>query len=158
VGRAQPEEVWVYLRERFGLGAQEVAELQRDLFSGEQLDEELVALLQSLKPHYKTAILSNCWWGARQVMETRYGLNRVVDELILSYEEGIAKPDLRIFAMAAVRLGVQPQETVFVDDAVPNVTAAQAAGMTSVRFQSTEQTIAAVRAALAISGKPVPPS
>jgi putative hydrolase of the HAD superfamily len=150
VGRAQPEEVWAYLRERFGLGAQEVAELERDVFSGEHLDEELVALLQSLKPHYKTAILSNCWSGGRQVMEERYGLNRVVDELILSYEVGLAKPDLRIFALAAVRLGVRPQETVFVDDVAPNVTAAQAAGMTSVRFESTEQTIAAVRAALAI--------
>ena len=150
VGRAQPEEVWAYLRERFGLGAQEVAELERDLFSGEQLDEELVAFLHSLQPHYKTAILSNCWPGARQVMEERYGLNRVVDELILSYEVGIAKPDLRIFAMAAARLGVRSQETVFVDDVTANVTAAQAAGMTSVRFESTEQAIAAVRAALGL--------
>src|SRR5215469_2658887 len=86
VGRAQPEEVWAYLRERFGLGVWEVAELERDLFSGEQLDEGLVAFLHSLQPHYKTAILSNCWSGARQVMEERYALNKVVDELILSYE------------------------------------------------------------------------
>src|SRR5215469_4483192 len=63
VGRAEPEEVWAYLRERFGLSAEEVAELQRDLFSGEQPDEELVAFLQSLRPRYKTAILSNCWSG-----------------------------------------------------------------------------------------------
>jgi putative hydrolase of the HAD superfamily len=149
VGRVQPEEVWAYLRQRFGLGAQEVAELQRDVFWGEQLDEELVAFLHSLRPLYKTAILSNCWPGARTMMEARYGLATVVDELILSYEVGIAKPDLGIFALAAARLGVLPQETVFVDDVVPNVTAAQAAGMTGVRFESTEQTIAAVRAALA---------
>jgi putative hydrolase of the HAD superfamily len=150
VGRAQPEEVWAYLRERFGLGAQEIAELQRDLYWGEQLDEELVAFLHSLRPHFKTAILSNCWSGARAVLEERYGLSTVVDALILSYEVGIAKPDVRIFALAAARLGVLPREAVFVDDVAPNVTAAQAAGMTSVRFESTEQTIAAVRAALAI--------
>jgi putative hydrolase of the HAD superfamily len=156
VGRAQPEEVWAYLCERFGLGAQEVADLHRDLFSGEQVDEELVAFLHSLRPRYKTAILSNCWPGARTVMEERYGLNGVVDELILSYEVGIAKPDLRIFALAADRLGVRPQETVFVDDVAPNVTAAHAAGMTSVRFESTEQTIAAVRAALADAPSPDP--
>ena len=39
-----------------------------------------------------------------------------LDILVVSAEEGVAKPDPRIYAIAADRLGVRPEGCVFVDD------------------------------------------
>jgi epoxide hydrolase-like predicted phosphatase len=65
--------------------------------------------------------------------------------MIISAEEGVAKPDARIYQIALSRLGVQPEDAIFVDDLVENVQGAQAVGMRSIRFESTEQTVAEVQ-------------
>jgi HAD superfamily hydrolase (TIGR01509 family) len=57
----------------------------------------------------------------------------------------VAKPDHRIYQIAVGRLGVQPDEAVFVDDLVENVQAAQAFGMWSIQFKSTQQAITEVQ-------------
>jgi 2-haloacid dehalogenase len=56
------------------------------------------------------------------------------DDVVVSGAEGVAKPHQDIFHILARRLG-QPLEGVFyVDDSVPNVDAARAAGMDAVHF------------------------
>lgn len=148
VGRVEPEEVWSYLAERFGLAPPELTALRGDFFAGETLDAKLVSFLRDLRPRVRTAILSNCWQGTRRQMEEQHGLGDMADELILSYEEGVAKPDARIFAVAAARLGLRLDELLFVDDFPPNVAGAQAAGMCGILFESAEQVMQEVRAAL----------
>src|SRR5205085_7030935 len=44
------------------------------------------------------------------------GLDRFLSATVFSSEVGWRKPDLRIFRTALERLGVQPEETVFVGD------------------------------------------
>jgi putative hydrolase of the HAD superfamily len=55
----------------------------------------------------------------------------VFRRLFLSYELGLAKPDVRFFARVAEAVGVAPARTYFTDDLVENVSAARAAGMTA---------------------------
>ncbi len=59
-----------------------------------------------------------------------------------SHEEGVGKPDSRFYAIACQRLGVAPEETVFVDDTPACVDGALAAGMPAVRFFDSVQAIA----------------
>ena len=73
-----------------------------------------------------------------------YGLDRLVDLMIFSDEEAMAKPDARIYHLAAARLGVQPDEAIFVDDVPRNVEAARAVGMLAVHFRDTAQAIAEI--------------
>ena len=107
-----------------------------EFWSGDQLDHELVALLKSLRPRYKTAILSNYWTNAREFFTHELGLDQAVDLLIISSEEGLAKPDPRLYALAADRLGVSPPAAVLVDDNQSNVEGARAAGMQAIRYQA----------------------
>lgn len=145
LGLATPDDVWAYLAERFGLTADAIGELRRDFFAADVLDERLVAFIRSLRPRYKTAILSNAWSDARDVFTRVHGLDTVVDTILISAEVGLLKPDPRMFALAAARLGVAPQEAIFVDDVPRNVDGAQAAGMHGIHFQSTDQTTAEIR-------------
>src|SRR3989304_5409821 len=81
LGGLPVEAVWAAVAERFGLDAEATAALRQDFFAGDRLDETLVALVKSLRPHYRTAILSNAWGGARQAFSDIYGLHNAVDDM-----------------------------------------------------------------------------
>lgn len=151
VGLASDEDVWAHVAERFGLDGETLRQLRRDFWSGDRADAELADFLRNLRPHYKTAILSNAWPGARRALTERWGLASAVDEMIISAEEGVAKPDAAIYRLAVRRLGVRLHEAVFVDDMAVNVEAARALGMYAVQFHTREQAVADVRRILAAS-------
>ena len=51
------------------------------------------------------------------------------------------KPQPEIYRLAAERLGVAPEECVFVDDLRENCEGAEAVGMTAIRHRSPKETI-----------------
>jgi HAD superfamily hydrolase (TIGR01509 family) len=67
---------------------------------------------------------------------------------VYSHEVGLSKPDPRVYALTCERLGVSPQEVVFLDDTPRIVEGALAAGWQAVLFQDTGQAIAEVEAHL----------
>lgn len=89
----------------------------------------------------KTALLSNTWGGESQLREVFKGL---FDEVLLSHEVGLRKPQPEIFLLAAGRLGIDPVDCVFVDDVKVNVEGAQAVGMTGVWHTDPDITIPAL--------------
>ena len=64
-----------------------------------------------------------------------HGIYDLFDEVVVSADVGIAKPEPRIYAIAAQRLGLPAADCVFVDDLEPNVDAARAAGMHAIHFR-----------------------
>ncbi len=140
VGQASVTEVWGHVAAQFGLSDEQIYELERDFWSGDWLDAELVQFVRQLRPRCKTGILSNAWPDARRVLSDKFGLGDAVDVMILSAEVGCAKPDARIYRIATERLGVRPEDAAFVDDVAENVAAAQAIGMRGIQFKSTAQT------------------
>jgi glucose-1-phosphatase len=109
---------------------------------------ELVAYFRVLRPRYRTALLSNSFDGAREREEDRYHFAELVDFIIYSHEVGLAKPDPRIYALTSQRLGVQPHEIVFLDDAERNVATAAAYGFHAIRYHDTAQAIAQIERCL----------
>jgi HAD superfamily hydrolase (TIGR01509 family) len=72
--------------------------------------------LRRSRPRYRTGILSNSLVGARVREHFANGFQDICDVLVYSHEEGMAKPDSRVYQLICERLGVAPRETVFVDD------------------------------------------
>lgn len=60
------------------------------------------------------------------------------DGIVVSGEERVAKPDPRIFRILLDRYGLNPERTMFIDDAQRNVAAAQTAGIRGVQFAGAE--------------------
>ncbi len=143
--------IWQHIAIRYGLNDAALRQLEHDFWAGEFLDQDLIALLRSLRPQYKTAILSNAWSDARSMFVDKFALDQEVDTMLISAEQGIAKPDVRIYRLAAEQLGVLPQETVFVDDRRENIKGARAAGMEAVHFKDSAQTIEAIQTLLSES-------
>src|SRR3954469_23151129 len=104
------------------------------------LDQELFDWFAALRPRFRTGIVSNSGPGAREA-ERRWGFEEITDDIVYSHEVGLLKPDPRIFLLAAERLGVRPEEVVFLDDVEANVDAARASGWHAVQHRSTPESI-----------------
>jgi len=129
------------------LNEEQALEFLRDLEAQKELNHDMAAFLRSLRPPYKTAILINAWPGARK-QYARYQFEELADTVIYSCEEGIAKPEPAIYHLAYQRLGVTPEEAVFLDDVEDFVEGARRVGMRAVLFQHTAQAIADIHAYL----------
>ncbi|KAB5608067.1 HAD family phosphatase [Bifidobacterium jacchi] len=82
-------------------------------------------------------------WGhdTWPIMRDRFpDLFCLLDGVVVSGIEGVRKPDRTAFDLAVARFGIQRAHTLFVDDSSYNVAGARAAGLTAIRFDSTEQT------------------
>ncbi|MFD7154635.1 HAD family hydrolase [Kribbella sp. NPDC059898] len=84
----------------------------------------------------RTALLSNSW-GNTYPRDTWDGM---FDDVVISGEVGLRKPEPEIFRLAAGRLGLEPAECVFVDDLQLNVDGARAVGMTAILHTEYDET------------------
>ncbi|MFF0269441.1 HAD family hydrolase [Kribbella sp. NPDC004536] len=84
----------------------------------------------------RTALLSNSW-GNTYPRDTWDGM---FDDIVISGEVGLRKPEPEIFRLAAGRLGLEPAECVFVDDLQLNVDGARAVGMTAILHTEYDET------------------
>jgi epoxide hydrolase-like predicted phosphatase len=147
LGRASAWDMFEHLARSLGLNEDQLNQLVEDLRSGTYVDASLVEFLNELRPDYKTALLSDAWPDARELF-TLYGLHQAAYQMVISAEEGLAKPDKRLFRLALERLGVLPEETVFVDDLSQNVHGAREIGIRAIQFESPEQVISEVNSLL----------
>ncbi|ADB30747.1 HAD-superfamily hydrolase, subfamily IA, variant 3 [Kribbella flavida DSM 17836] len=107
------------------------------MFAHFEHQPQMSALVRRARGHgLKTALLSNSW-GNTYPRDTWDGM---FDDIVISGEVGLRKPEPEIFLLAAERLGLAPAECVFVDDLELNVDGARAVGMTAVHHTSYDET------------------
>lgn len=126
---------WAWVGRHFELSDAEVAEMRRDFFAGDVMNEPLVAYVQRLRAAgYKTGILSNFADDARPVWRDVYPFIEHFEGIVISSEMGLMKPDPRIYHLAAESVGVDVTEALFIDDFSENVKAARQVGMQALHF------------------------
>lgn len=148
VGKMSAVSHWEAVRQALGLSPEEFPSVMEDFWAGDRLDTDLVSEIRLLRPRYKTALLSNAWDNLRQALERDWGIADAFDEMFISAELGLAKPDSRIYRLALERLNVAPPEAVFVDDFLDNVIAARQLGIHTVHFRNPAQALGELRALL----------
>lgn len=84
---------------------------------------------------YGCYLLSNFPESFQELPRRTPVLNKL-DGMVVSYQIHLLKPDPAIFLRAAQILGIDPQETIFIDDTLPNVEGARKAGMEAYHFTS----------------------
>jgi epoxide hydrolase-like predicted phosphatase len=118
-------------------------------FSGDAINQDLLEYARSLKKDRKIGLLSNAWVNARDRLGGLYDFIDVFDVAVFSSEVGVRKPEKAIFDLMLAKLGVEPQEAVFIDDFLINVRGADEAGLNSIHFKNNEDMIREVKAFLA---------
>lgn len=126
---------WRWLGDYFSLTETELLALQQDFFGSDSFNKPLLEQVIRLRQAgYRTGLLSNFWDSARQFWAEIYPFTGNFDDIVISAEVGLMKPDPRVYHLAARRLGVMPAETLFVDDFIDNIAGARAAGMQTLHF------------------------
>lgn len=83
-----------------------------------------------------TALLSNSWGNGYP----REHFDSTFDQIVISGEVGMRKPEERIYLHTCERLGLRPQDCVFIDDLERNVRTAEGLGMTGILHTDTAST------------------
>lgn len=137
VGRSSERE-WLRaaLDKLYELAGRPIPDIRQDwhhIWKG--IDEEVVSLARKLRSRYKVGMISNATKNLEDILENHHGIIDLFDVVINSARVGVAKPDARIYHLAAERLGVPVSACVFTDDLAHNVEGARAAGMHAFHFQ-----------------------
>jgi len=98
----------------------------------EDLMPGTIEALEQLAPRYRLGVVSNANGTVRALM-ARLGLDRFFDMVVDSQEEGVQKPDPRLFRIGVERMRATPESTVYVGDIFTvDVLGARGAGLSAV--------------------------
>ena len=92
---------------------------------------------------YTTALLTNSFREFRPVLNATVDM-RLFHHVIDSSEVGCRKPEPQIYAITLERVGVAPEELLYIDDFLANVEGARLAGWNAVHVRSEADVLAAV--------------
>ena len=145
MGEIKVEQHWMAVGEALGVQPDDLPGFLEEYWSADEVNWPLLAFIKGLHPDYKVGLLSNAWDDLRRTMHQRWNMDILFDDLVISAEVSLAKPDPRIYRLAVERLHVQPEEAVFVDDMLVNVEAARREGLSAIQFLDTQQTLADLR-------------
>jgi putative hydrolase of the HAD superfamily len=110
------------------------------LFGGIGPDEPMLeAVRRARAAGIKTGLISNTWGDG--LAYDRALLEELFDAVVLSGEVGLHKPEPEIFHLSAERIGVAPEECVFVDDLRENCEGAEAVGMKAILHRGSAGTL-----------------
>ena len=97
------------------------------------IPESRIQMLLELRKRHKVYLLSNIYDRGWQIASNAFRKHGVepedcFDQLFLSHEMQLAKPDPRIFQAVIDATGISPEETLFFDDSRSNIATAKSMG------------------------------
>lgn len=116
-----------------------------DIMRGTEI-EQTMDLIKELKGEYKLGMLTNA--PSRYSLDQRFApgaLDELFDEVLVSGEIGWDKPAPEVYKMAADRLGVRPDECLFIDDIPAFNEAAAKQGMQTFTYLNVPESIVAIK-------------
>ncbi|HXF84880.1 MAG TPA: HAD family phosphatase [Anaerolineales bacterium] len=140
LGQITEEEHWRNVMKALKQPADAYERIRDEFFAGDFIDHTLLNFLRSIKPKYKTGLISNAWSGLREYI-VREKFDDAFDAMIISAEVGVVKPSAEIYQIALDQLAVRPNEAVFVDDFIENIEGCEKIGMRGILFKDTESTL-----------------
>ena len=105
---------------------------------------DIADILKQIKINrkYKLLCLSNVNSSHMEfLIKKKWGFLKYFDEIILSHEVHMTKPDKKIFEYAIKKAGCKPEEIVFIDDGLNNIRSARELGIIGIKFTNAEDLI-----------------
>lgn len=142
-----PEELWSRVLKDLGKPEmlEQVMEFVHEYRQKKSINSNVLDLVDKLRDKgYKTGLLSNNSLEAADKMREA-GVDTHFDAFVVSAEVGVMKPDAAVFHLLCEKLGIKPDELVFVDDAEKSLSTASEIGYTPVLFTSYDNLIEQLR-------------
>ncbi|MBP1755942.1 MAG: family hydrolase [Firmicutes bacterium] len=96
--------------------------------------EDVLNSLKLMKADYHIYILSDNWPSLTRVLKHSQ-IEQYLDGMVMSCDYGICKDNLDLFYHAIAKFGIEPEESVFIDDSEGNLANAQHAGFIPILME-----------------------
>jgi epoxide hydrolase-like predicted phosphatase len=137
VGGVSEEDFERRFAERLGLS--EAQDLIESMFRGMLPEPTMIdAVRRAREAGVVTGLITNSWSTSHYDREL---LGELFEDVVISAEVGLHKPDPAIYRLSCERLGIEPGDAVFVDDLRENIAAAEEVGMTGVLHRDAAETV-----------------
>jgi len=100
-----------------------------------EIDKGVIGIIRKLGK-YKRGLISNI---SSSYIKKRANVNNLFNVVIRSCEIGYRKPSKEIYLLALKELGVNPKETVYVDDTKDHVEMAENLGLKGIVYKNPDQ-------------------
>jgi 2-haloacid dehalogenase len=108
--------------------------------------EGTIELVYKLKQaRYPLYLLSNFSSEKFELMRKRHDYLKLFNDIIVSGEHKLVKPDPAIYHLTLERINRAAHECIFIDDSIPNIETARSLGFETIHFQSPPQLEADLR-------------
>lgn len=124
--------------------------IESEFQEASQSHTELIALLKVLRTHYMVGLLSDSNSDYLRPILRRLGIDTCFNEILISSDVGMTKRDIGIFHLMLRRLGVNPHQTVLIEDTARNIVTAESIGIHGVLYTAPSE-LTKTLAALGIS-------
>ncbi len=116
---------------------------------------EMLAVVEALRPHYKMGVITNNVARHEQGPRRTSGIDihNLFETVVESAIVGARKPEPKIFQICCEKLGVEPGESVFLDDLGANLKGARALGMHTIKV---DETLSAIGELEEVLGRELP--
>ena len=135
-GTLPEEDYWTDVRRQLNLDEQAIQGLRRDYYAGDRVNPVVTDVIRRLRPRYKQVVLSTAPPSLPETLRNRFHVSQLFDVIITSASIRVMKPDARAYRAALKALGLQPEETVFIDDLLGNIDGAKQLGMHTIHFEA----------------------
>jgi putative hydrolase of the HAD superfamily len=107
-----------------------------------EIRPRMVAAIEKCRGVCKTACLTNNFVSAERVVSPEVArVYELFDAVLESRVLGVRKPDPRFYELACEALGVEPEESVFLDDLGVNLKPARALGMHTIKVTDPDEAL-----------------
>ena len=113
-------------------------DVRRECYRLAGVDVKVTDIIEKLKNDYKIILLSNASGTFLRKFIKDNGLYPLFDEVVISSEIRMIKPDKDIYEFALNKINLMPGEVVFIDDTLENVEAAKSLGITGLLFKNAD--------------------
>lgn len=105
-----------------------------------QIDKKVIEICKDHYPNVKVVLTTNATSRLNQDLKNQ-GLDSVFDEVFNSSEMGVSKPSHSYFNKVLSKLGVKPEEVIYIDDSVKNVKSAEQLSIRSHHYKNHAQIV-----------------
>jgi len=136
LGQINEDEMYEIVSNITGVEPQKIRD---DWSSLSKINNEVVNLIELLKKDYNVYLLSNASNTFLRRILSKNNLFPLFDEVFISSELKIAKPNPQFYIEVCRRLNVNPVDCIMIDDNPKNIAGALEVGITGIVFANAEQ-------------------
>lgn len=145
LGEVNSTTYWKKFLSQYGILEDQYQKHYQVFIDSHELNQPLINFLKTQKKEFKIGLISNYHDLLRPMLENKLKIADIFDDIVISAEVKLIKPDEAIYKLALDRMQIKPDEAIFVDDLPENTQAAARLGIHAIQFQNTEQVISEIK-------------